>query len=96
MNLVMSVNQDYGEGAGKLHISRRTDHHFESHQYGNRHISGWNLFCCKVSLGDVCVGPCLLDLWCGEFKVFISAWRNVQKNAHRLCYTLCVSKMRGR
>lgn len=55
MNLVMSVNQDYGEGAGKLHISRRTDHHFESHQYGNRHISGWNLFCCKVSLGDVCV-----------------------------------------
>lgn len=95
MNLVMSVNQDYGEGAGKLHISRRTDHHFESHQYGNRHISGWNLFCCKASLGDVC-GTVFAGPMVQEFKVFIFPWRNVQKNAHRLCYTLCVSKMRGR
>ena len=89
MNLVMSVNQDYGEGAGKLHISRRTDHHFESHQYGNRHISGWNLFCCKASLGDVCVGPCLLDLWCRSLR-YLYPPGEMYKKMHIVCAILSV------
>ena len=32
----------------------------------------------------------------GHIRLFICTCRNVQKNEHHLCYTLCVSKTRGR